>query len=57
MKPLGQKPCRFPHKIDYHPPKGWINWWEDQMSTFENKGGARQQAKRDIQRELQDYYQ
>lgn len=30
MKPYGRlKTVKFHCKRDNHPPKGWINWWED----------------------------
>ena len=49
MQPLGRKPNKHNH-IDCHPPKGYINWWEDE-GCDENKKGDRQQVKRDIARE------
>ena len=32
MQPMGRKPVRFPGKVDCHPRKGYINWWEVEMS-------------------------
>lgn len=38
---------------DNHPPKGWVNWWEVEMGSID-KGRARQEAKREIRKELND---
>jgi len=54
MKPLGRKPTRFPGKVDNHPPKGWSNWWEDDMGTYENKTASRQAGKKDIENQLME---
>ena len=50
MKPygLGNK-TRFPHKTDCHPPKGWINWWEDIQNII-----SRKTMKQDIKKELEN---
>jgi len=40
--------CNYP---DFHPQKGWVNWWEVELGGV-NKGSARQQAKNEIEREL-----
>ena len=29
MQPLGRKPVRLPSKTDCHPPRGFVNWWEN----------------------------
>ena len=29
MKPEGIRHCNFSAKRDYHPKKGYINWWEN----------------------------
>lgn len=50
MQPLGRKKLRFPGKTDCHPPKGYINWWEDTISPC--KKSARQEAKREISNEV-----
>jgi hypothetical protein len=28
MKPLGRKHIKFPNKVDIHPGRGYVNWWE-----------------------------
>lgn len=38
---------------DYHPKKGWVNWWEIELGDI-NKGSARQQANIDINKELEE---
>jgi hypothetical protein len=45
MQPMGRKPSRFPGKVDHHPKKGYVNWWEKGMSTNENKKASRHKAK------------
>lgn len=55
MQPRGRTYCKIPGiaKTDMHPPKGYINWWEDMITP--NTKFARQQDKRDIQREINEY--
>lgn len=53
MRPLGQKPTRFPSKVDCHPPKGHINWWETAMCTI-NKVAEKLTSKKDITEQLKD---
>jgi hypothetical protein len=36
---------------DFHPQKGWVNWWEVELGGI-NKGSARQQAKIILRKEL-----
>jgi len=50
MKPLGRK--HNPTAEDVHPPKGFINWWEDNVTPCKKR--TRQQAKRDIRKELDE---
>lgn len=45
MKPMGQRPVRFPGKTDCHPPRGYVNWWEKEMNQ-PSKKRARQQARK-----------
>lgn len=54
MKPMGQKPSRFPSKTDCHPGKGFKNWWEGEMGNDENKTADRRQGKREIEASLAD---
>ena len=52
MKPMGQTNIQLPnakHKIKDNG-KNLVGWWED--IGFENKKGARQEAKREISKEL-----
>ena len=52
MKPygLGSK-IRFPHKKDCHPPKGWINWWED-IQSFVSRRKMKQNIRKEIEKEI-----
>ena len=54
MQPQGRKPIKFPGKEDCHPPKGHVNWWEYEIET-ESKKAERQNKKKEIKKELQDY--
>ena len=50
MKPYGrEKKIRFPHKTDCHPPKGFINWWEDLTRNL-----TRSRLKQIIKKELRN---
>lgn len=44
---MGRRPVRFPGKIDHHPPKGSVNWWEAELST-ESKKTERANGKKEI---------
>ena len=33
---------------DFHPQKGWVNWWEVEIDTVRSKKSARQKAKKEI---------
>lgn len=55
MQPLGRKPCRWPSKVDYHPQKGHLNWWEVELETA-SKGAARNADKQLIREELEHFY-
>lgn len=49
MKPMGQKPWRFPSKTDCPPPDTCLrNWREGKMGNDENKTADRRQGKRKI---------
>jgi hypothetical protein len=49
MKAYGLKQLHHNHK-DNHPPKGFINWWEDEIISICKKT-ERQKAKKEL-REL-----
>ena len=51
MQPLGRKPKRFPGKIDYHPRKGFVNWWETEGCDA-NKTAEKREARKEIEDEL-----
>ena len=56
MKPLGQRPNRRPGKVDHHPGKGWINWWEAEGygSNNENKAREKREWQHQAKKELDD---
>jgi hypothetical protein len=55
MKPIGRHPIRFPSKRDFHPPKGWINWWESEINNDEtNKAREKEKIKKEIKEELEN---
>ena len=51
MKPLGQRPVKFPSKTDHRikPKKKWKNWWEE-LST-----GNKQRWRRKMKQALRDW--
>jgi len=51
MKPLGRKKVQLGSaKVDRHPPKGFINWWED--IAWYGITSVRMTQKQEIQDEL-----
>ena len=50
-QPMGRKPYRNPAKVDNHPGRGWVNWWEN-CHTNANKTAAKRKAKTELQEEL-----
>jgi len=40
-------------KQDYHPKKGWHNWWED-MADFLTRSEIKRRVKKEIEKELND---
>ena len=52
MQPLGIKPNRFPNKEDCHPPKGYCNWWEKEMTIKSPKAKHKQNAEKEVQKEI-----
>lgn len=52
MKPYGlNKKIKHNHP-DNHPPKGWVNWWESEISLFKSKKSERQKNKKQIKKEI-----
>ncbi len=52
MKAYGRK--QMHHNLpDYHPPKGYCNWWEKEIDEV-NKAIARRNAKKEIEEILSD---
>jgi hypothetical protein len=59
MRPLGRKPYKSPSKRDFHPPKGWVNWWEsngnDSINDESgNKAREKEKVKKEIEEELKE---
>lgn len=52
MKIYGRKP-RLHNYPDNHPPKGYINWWEEERIL--NKKTERRKAKIQTEQEAADY--
>jgi hypothetical protein len=55
MQPLGRRPSRFPGKKDCHPKKPYVNWWEIEHDTSENKALEKREVQKDILEELFHY--
>jgi hypothetical protein len=51
MKPydLSDK-IRFPGKKDYHPKKGFINWWEN-FANYKSRRKIKQEIQKEIENE------
>ena len=52
MKPYGRQTCNHNHR-DYHPPKGWVNWWEAEINDISKKR-ERRKARMELRREVPD---
>jgi len=55
MKPYGINNKMRYNYPDNHPKKGWVNWWEVEIGSIV-KGFARQKAKREIRKEINENY-
>lgn len=56
MIPYGKSSKLRINLPDNHPQKGYVNWWENDFGDIK-KGAARQKAKRQINKELNENYQ
>jgi hypothetical protein len=54
MKPMGQRPIRFPSKTDCHPPKGFVNWWENVHDRRDRVRSAKRQMKLQTEKEAKE---
>ena len=52
-QPMGRKPYRNPAKVDHHPGRGWVNWWEVDHEDA-NKTAAKREAQKEIEAEVND---
>ena len=52
---MGRRPIKFPSKVDCHPGKGCVNWWEAECGNDSNKKSERQKFKKDTIAEQIDY--
>lgn len=53
MIPYGKNKKMRRNLPDNHPKKGYVNWWEVELGGVD-KGGERQEAKREIRKELNE---
>ncbi len=53
MIPYGKNKKMRENYPDNHPKKGYVNWWEVELGDID-KGRERQEAKRNIKKELED---
>jgi len=51
MIPYGKNKKMRENYPDNHPKKGYVNWWEVELSGVD-KGSERQRAKREIRKEI-----
>jgi hypothetical protein len=53
MKPYGREKKRlhFPGKVDYHPGKGYVNWWERECSNIIPRSTMKQKLNKEIKEE------
>jgi hypothetical protein len=59
MRPLGIRPVRFPGKEDFHVKglakrQGYVNWWEAEMSDYENKAREKRSWKEGVAVDLRE---
>ncbi len=54
MRPMGRRKVKFPEKIDCHPKRGWLNWWEVEFNSDGNKKAERQMGKTEIKKQTLD---
>lgn len=53
MIPYGKNKKMRSNFPDNHPKKGWVNWWEVELGGVD-KGKERQEAKKEIRKEIND---
>ena len=53
MKPYGREKKIMRNIPDYHPRKGWRNWWDD-MCDFLSRSTMKQKLKKEIDKELEE---
>ncbi|MBO7511080.1 MAG: hypothetical protein J6T35_07840 [Bacteroidales bacterium] len=51
MKQEGRKHYNWPRKVDCHPKKGYINWWEDETDC-EARNTRKQKMLAEVEKEL-----
>jgi len=50
MKPYGLRNKLRINLLDFHPKKGYVNWWEVEWNTVKSKKTARQKSKKEIKK-------
>lgn len=53
MKFEGRKTVKFPGKRDFHPKKGWANWWEI-IADCISRNTRKQKIKNEIENEIME---
>lgn len=53
MIPYGKNKKMRRNLPDCHPKKGYVNWWEVELGGVDKKS-ARQEAKRDLKKEIDE---
>lgn len=55
MKAYGLRNKFIYNYEDYHPKKGWVNWWEVELNTVKSKKTDRQRGKKSIKQGLEEH--
>lgn len=50
MQPLGRKKLKLPGKVDFHPKRGFMNWWETIVNP--SKAYDKRNAEKEINQEI-----
>ncbi len=53
MKPEGRKTVKYTEKRDFHPKKGWVNWWEI-IGDYISRSIRKQKLRKEIENEIME---
>lgn len=53
MKPFGREKKIMLNIPDYHPKKGWRNWWDD-MCDYLSRSTMKQKLRKEIEEEINE---